>query len=96
MTLFLAFCLLLRSERFDSRDVAAHDPHPGGIFELPRGALKAQIELLFLEIQKLLLKLILGHHLEIGQTLLLFHGQVPLLDDPLDETSLDRQLRGGK
>jgi hypothetical protein len=70
LTLFAAltcgFLLLLRGKRLDPRDIAADRAHSSGVRELPGCSLKAQVELLFLEIEELLLKLILGHHLEIG------------------------------
>ena len=48
----------LAADRLDPRDVAADTAHPRGVFELPGGALKAQVELLLLEVQELLLELI--------------------------------------
>jgi hypothetical protein len=56
---FGTFMPVLRREGFYPRDIAAHYAHPCGVFELPRCPLEAQIEPLFLEVQKLLLKLIL-------------------------------------
>ncbi|VTZ22941.1 hypothetical protein MPC4_260026 [Methylocella tundrae] len=67
----------LRSDRLEAGDVAANDPHARGVFELSGGALEAEIELLFLEVQNLLLELIAGHDLEIGQTLCRFHDRSP-------------------
>src|SRR5512144_1070797 len=52
---------LLRRDRLDTRDVAPDLPDPRGVLELPRRALKAQIEALLLEFQDLVVELVDGH-----------------------------------
>jgi hypothetical protein len=65
----------LRGDRFQSRDVAANDANARRILELTGGALKPEIELLFLEVQDFLFELIARHNLEVGQTLLGLHDR---------------------
>jgi hypothetical protein len=69
----------LRRERFDPRYIAPNHPNPRGVLKLACRPLKAQIELLFLEVQDFLFKLIFGKDPKIGQTLLRFHGGVPFI-----------------
>src|SRR5262249_8995407 len=49
-----------------ARDVAAHLAHARGVFELTGGALEAQVELLLLQLQHLVVDLVDGHDLDIG------------------------------
>src|SRR5215472_4050507 len=52
---------LLGRDRLDAGDVATDLTHPRGILELSGRTLKAQIELLFLELEHLVIELIDGH-----------------------------------
>src|SRR6476661_9760200 len=61
---------LLCRDRFHPRDIAPDDAHARGILELSRGTLKAQIELLFLELEDFVIKLIERHCSCVGG----FHG----------------------
>src|SRR5688500_11065388 len=60
---------LLLLQRAHARDVLADHTHPRRILQLAGGALEAQIELLLLERQQLVLQLIRRHGLEIGHSL---------------------------
>src|SRR6056297_3195999 len=51
---------LFVEDRLDTRRVTAGDLHAGGVFQLPGGRLKAQVELLFLQARQLLAELIRG------------------------------------
>src|SRR5207248_5774760 len=83
----------LRHNGLDARDVPANLPHPRGILELPRRALKAQVEPLLLELEYLVVELVDGH----GTKIIRLHRYVlDLALDALDEASLDRQLGGGE
>src|SRR5215203_3247856 len=55
-----SLCLsrLLAAQRLHTRDVPADLSHAPGVLELTRGALKAQVELLLLQIEQLVLKLV--------------------------------------
>src|SRR6185437_4825082 len=61
---------LLRSDRLHPRDVAPDNAHARGVLQLPRGPLKAQIELLFLELEHFIIQLIERHRSYVGG----FHG----------------------
>jgi hypothetical protein len=52
---------LLHRNGLDSRDVAAHLPHPRRVLELAGRPLKAQVELLLLELEDLVVELVDGH-----------------------------------
>src|SRR6476469_176799 len=62
---------LLRRDRLDTRDVAPDLPDPRGVLELPRRALKAQVEALLLEFQDLVVELVDGH----GPKITRLHGR---------------------
>src|SRR3954470_9916526 len=68
---------LLALQRPDAGDVTADDLDPRRVFELPRRALGAQIELLLLERQELVLELIRRHLRQIGEALLRLHRGRP-------------------
>src|SRR6185437_12468215 len=57
---------LLRPNRFQTRDIATDDANAGRILELPDRALKAQIELLLLELENLIVDLIDRHGFDVG------------------------------
>src|SRR3954447_9406199 len=59
------------------RDVAPDDAHPRGVLELAGRPLEAQIELLLLQLQKLVLERIRAHALQIAETVVGFHGLFP-------------------
>src|SRR5918999_2358767 len=61
----LALALLPR-DGLDAGDIAPDHAHPRGILELTRGALKAQVELLLLQLQHLVVELIDGHRSGVG------------------------------
>src|SRR5918995_625844 len=63
--LFLGGALLLR-DGLDAGDVAPHFAHAHGVLELSGRALEAQIELLLLELEDLVLELVEGHGPGIG------------------------------
>src|SRR3546814_12605962 len=50
----------LALDGFDARDIATHGLHARSLFPLTAGALKAQIELLLLQLQEIVLKLVRG------------------------------------
>src|SRR5687767_7205924 len=84
---------LLPRDGFDAGDIAPDHAHPRGILKLTGGALKAQIELLLLQLEHLVVELIDRHRPGVGS----FHIVPPaLLGDALDKAGLDRQLRRGK
>src|SRR5688572_29083153 len=60
-----AAAALLRGDGLDPRDVAAHLAHARRVLELARGALEAQVELLFLQLQDLVVELVDGHRPQI-------------------------------
>ena len=62
-----------------------------GVLELAGRPLEAQIELLLLQLQHLVVELIDGHGLGVGAFM-----ASALLGNPRDEAGLDRQLGGGK
>src|SRR5690348_9017771 len=68
---------LRASQRLHPRDVTAHHAHARGILELPRRPLKAQVELLLLELQKLVLQRIGPHALQITEAIVGFHDLSP-------------------
>src|SRR5829696_7816569 len=76
---------LLPRQRAHAGDVLADLAHARGVLELSGGALEAQVELLFLQRQELVLELVRR-----------FHELPSLLGNALDETRLDRQLRGAE
>src|SRR5882672_1858042 len=51
----------LRGDGLETRDVAADDPHARGILKLTGGALEAQVELLLLELEHLVVDLVERH-----------------------------------
>src|SRR5271170_2476879 len=53
--------------RLQSRDVAPHLAHARGVFQLPAGALEAQVEVLFLELEHLVVDLVERHRSDIGR-----------------------------
>jgi hypothetical protein len=63
----------LAGNRFCPRDIAPYDTHPRRILKLTRRPLKAQIELLLLEVQDFLFDLIDAHHAQIRHSLFFFH-----------------------
>src|SRR2546430_13411531 len=65
---------LLRRNCLDAGDIAADLPHPRGVLELSGRALKAQIEPLLLELQRLVVELIDRHGPEITR----LHGFTPI------------------
>ncbi|CAH1681438.1 conserved hypothetical protein [Chelatococcus asaccharovorans] len=67
------FSELLLLKSLDASDVATHHPHAVRALKLARGTLKAQVELLLLQLQKLVLELIGRHSGEVGKTLFRFH-----------------------
>src|SRR5580704_305442 len=56
----------LAENGLDAGDVAPHLAHPGSVFELTAGALKAQVEDLLAEGLELLRELVLGAHPQIA------------------------------
>src|SRR5438046_6119373 len=60
----------------DARDVAAHLANPRGMFELPAGALEAQVENLLAQRVDLLAQFVVGAGSDIG-CLHSLHGGVP-------------------
>src|SRR5438128_2280769 len=52
---------LLPGDGLDTRDVAPHFAHARGIFELTGRPLEAQVELLLLELERLVVELVDGH-----------------------------------
>src|SRR3954454_3179955 len=87
---------LLPRQRAHAGDVLADLAHARGVLELSRRALEAQVELLFLQRQELVLELVRRHRLEVREPLRRFHELPPLLGNALDEARLDRQLRGAE
>src|SRR5919112_328641 len=65
---------LLTAQRLHAGDVPTDLAHAAGVFELTRGALKAQVELLLLEVEQLVLQLVRGHRLEVREPLVGLHG----------------------
>src|SRR6185312_1788107 len=57
---------LLRRNRLHTRDVAADDPHASRVLELTGGPLKAQIELLLLQLEYLVIELVDRHRSYVG------------------------------
>src|SRR5690348_8922577 len=57
---------LLRGDRLHARDVAPDGAHARSILQLPGGALKAQVELLLLQLDHFVIKLIECHCSGIG------------------------------
>src|ERR1700760_1389106 len=55
-------------------DVTANDAHPRSVLQLPTRLLKAQVELLLLQLERLVVELILGHDANVGETAGVFHG----------------------
>src|SRR5215211_5618507 len=94
--LSLRFGGLLPRQRADAGDVLADLAHARGVLELSGRALEAQVELLLLQRQELILELVRRHCLEIREPLRRFHELPSLLGDALDEARLDRQLRGAE
>src|SRR5262249_54031499 len=82
---------LLSRDGLEPRDVAAHLAHPRRVLELAGGPLEAQVELLLLELDHLVVDLLDVH----AAGFACFHGLI-LLGDALDEARLDRQLGGGE
>src|SRR6202161_10288 len=76
IVLVLRLCrgALLRSDGHDASDVAAYDAHPRSVLQLPARLLKAQVELLLLELERLVIELILSHDANVGKTAGIFHG----------------------
>src|SRR5271156_1679297 len=68
---------LLRGDGFNPRDVATDDAHPRGIRQLAAGPLEAQVELLFLQPQRLVFELVLGHDLDVRQAFARLHRLSP-------------------
>src|SRR5215204_1260153 len=87
---------LLPRQRAHAGDVLADLAHARGVLELSGRALEAQVELLLLQRQELILELVRRHCLEIREPLRRFHELPSLLGDALDEARLDRQLRGAE
>src|SRR3954451_16968362 len=87
---------LLPRQRAHAGDVLADLAHARGVLELSGGALEAQVELLFLQRQELVLELVRRHRLEGREPLRRFHELPSLLGNALDEARLDRQLRGAE
>src|SRR4051794_40062361 len=56
----------------DARDVTPHDPHPRCVLELSGRPLEAQVELLLLELERLVVELIDRHRAQIAG----FHSHV--------------------
>src|ERR1700734_4345001 len=65
---------LLRGDGHDAGDITAHDTHPRSVLQLPARLLKAQVELLLLKLERLVIELILGHDANVGKTAGVFHG----------------------
>src|SRR5580704_7038994 len=65
---------LLRSDGHDARDITSHNAHPRGVLQLPARLLKAQVELLLLELERLVVELILSHDANVGKTAGSFHS----------------------
>jgi hypothetical protein len=85
---------LLPTHRLDAGDVAADLAHARGVLELARRPLEAQVELLLLQLDELVVELVVGHA---AQIVLSLHGGHPsLLADARDEARLDRQLGRAK
>src|SRR6516225_5470760 len=55
-----------RRNCFEPRNVAKHLAHSGSIFQLPAGALKAQVEVLLFELEHFVVDLIDRHRSDIG------------------------------
>src|ERR1700727_3470398 len=70
---------LLRGYGHDAGDITAHDAHPRSVLQLPARLLKAQVELLLLELERLVVELILSHDANVGKTAGGFHGSNPLI-----------------
>src|SRR5918997_3361345 len=64
-------------QRADAGDVATDLAHAAGVLELSRGPLEAQVELLLLEVQELVGKLVRAHRLDVGEALGRFHVSPP-------------------
>src|ERR687884_1656738 len=64
---------LVPLQRAHARDVPADLAHPRRVLELPRRALEAQVELLLLQRQELVLELVRRHGLEVREPLGRFH-----------------------
>ena len=64
---------LLGGDGHDAGDITAHDAHTRGVLQLPARLLKAQIELLLLELERLVVELILGHDAKVRKTAGRFH-----------------------
>src|SRR5258707_12110905 len=70
---------LLGGDGHDAGDITTHDAHPRGVLQLPACLLKAQIELLLLELERLVVELIFGHDANVGKTAGGFHGSSLLI-----------------
>src|SRR4029077_9723158 len=68
---------LVPRQRLHPSDIAPHDAHARGVLELPRRPLEAQVELLLLELQKLVLQRIGPHGLQITEPIVGFHDVSP-------------------
>src|SRR3712207_2992347 len=68
---------LLPLQGAHARDVLADLAHPRCVLELPGCPLEAQVELLLLQVDELVLELVRRHGPEVGEPLLRFHR--PLL-----------------
>src|SRR4051794_36237842 len=68
---------LLPLQRAHARDVLADLTHPRCVLELARGPLEAQVELLLLQRHELVLELVQGHGLDVGQSLGRLHVPTP-------------------
>src|SRR5262245_53701526 len=89
---------LLRLHRLDAGDVAAHLAHARGVLELPRGALEAQVELLLLQLDQLIVELVRRQRPDLlrlhGRPFLFFSPRpVSRSGLPLDDARLDGKLR---
>src|ERR1700683_3641287 len=65
---------LLRGDGHDASDIAAYDAPPRAVLQLPACLLKAQVELLLLELERLVVELILSHDANVGKTAGSFHS----------------------
>src|SRR4029077_13349801 len=63
--LLLLLRALLRGDGLDAGDVAAGFLQPRGVFQLPGGALEAQVEALLLQIEDRVLHLIVAHRADV-------------------------------
>src|SRR5215208_3695701 len=72
--LSLRLSRFLAAQRLHAGDVPTDFAHATGILELTRGTLEAQIELLLLQSEQLVLELVPGHRLEVREPLVGLHG----------------------